>query len=76
MEVVVRIFLIIASLFLIASILLQSGKSAGMSGEIAGGAESIWGRNKGRSYEGKLEKATAVSAVVFVVASLILLAIQ
>ncbi|MDW5300075.1 MAG: preprotein translocase subunit SecG [Sedimentibacter sp.] len=75
-EVVVRIFLIIASLFLIASILLQSGKSAGMSGEIAGGAESIWGRNKGRSYEGKLEKATAVSAVVFVVASLILLAIQ
>jgi len=75
-EVVVRIFLIIASLFLIASILLQSGKSAGMSGEIAGGAESIWGKNKGRSYEGKLEKATTVSAIVFVVASLILVAIQ
>ena len=46
MEVVVRIFLIIASLILIASILLQSGKSAGMSGEISGGAESIWGKNK------------------------------
>lgn len=76
MEVFVRILLIIASLFLIASILLQSGKSAGMSGEIAGGAESIWGRNKGRSYEGKLEKATAASAIVFVIASLILVAIQ
>ncbi len=76
MEVVVRVLLIIASLFLIASILLQSGKSAGLSGEIAGGAESLWGRNKGRSYEGKLEKATAVSAIVFVVASLILVAIQ
>ncbi|MFA9423325.1 MAG: preprotein translocase subunit SecG [Sedimentibacter sp.] len=76
MELVVRIFLIIASLFLIASILLQSGKSAGLSGEIAGGAESLWGRNKGRSYEGKLEKATAASAIVFVVASLILVAIQ
>jgi preprotein translocase subunit SecG len=75
-EIVVRIFLIIASLFLIASILLQSGKSAGLSGEIAGGAESIWGRNKGRSYEGKLEKATAVSAVVFVISSLILVALQ
>ena len=60
MEVVVRIFLIIASLILIASILLQSGKSAGMSGEISGGAESIWGKNKGRSFEGKLEKETAV----------------
>lgn len=76
METVVRIFLIIASLFLIASILLQSGKSAGMSGEIAGGAESIWGKNKGRSYEGKLEKATAISAIVFLIASLTLVAIQ
>ncbi|MDD2496111.1 MAG: preprotein translocase subunit SecG [Tissierellia bacterium] len=76
MEIVVRIFLIIASLILIASILLQSGKSAGMSGEIAGGAESIWGRNKGRSYEGKLEKLTSVSAIIFLIASLILAAIQ
>jgi preprotein translocase subunit SecG len=75
-EIVVRIFLIIASLVLIASILLQSGKSAGLSGEIAGGAESIWGRNKGRSFEGKLEKATTISAIIFVIASLILVAIQ
>ena len=76
METVMRILLIIASLFLIASILLQSGKSAGMSGDIAGGAESIWGKNKGRSYEGKLEKATAASAIIFLIASLILVAIQ
>ena len=76
MAVVIRILLIIASLVLIASILLQSGKSAGMSGEIAGGAESIWGKNKGKSYEGKLEKATAIAAIVFVVSSLILTAIQ
>lgn len=77
MELIVRIFLIIASLILIASILLQSGKSAGMSGEIAGGAaETIWGKNKGRSYEGKLEKATTVSAIVFVIASLALVVIQ
>ena len=75
-QVVVSVLLIIASLVLIASILLQSGKSAGMSGEIAGGAESIWGKNKGRSYEGKLEKATAASAIIFVIASLILVAIQ
>jgi preprotein translocase subunit SecG len=74
-ETVVRIFLIIASLILIASILLQSGKEAGI-GEIAGGAESIWGKNKGKSYEGKLEKATAISAIVFLIASLLLVAIQ
>ena len=41
MELIVRIFLIIAILILIASILLQSGKSVGMSGELASGAESI-----------------------------------
>ncbi|MDF2676030.1 MAG: preprotein translocase subunit SecG [Bacillota bacterium] len=76
METIIRIFLIIASLILIASILLQSGKSAGVSGEIAGGAESLWGKNKGRSYEGKLEKATAIAAIIFVIASLILVAIQ
>lgn len=76
MNFVVRIFLILASLVLIASILLQSGKSAGMSGEIAGGAESLWGRNKGRSFEGKLEKLTTISAIIFVVASLILVAIE
>lgn len=76
MEIIIKVFLIVASLILIASILLQSGKSAGMSGEIAGGAESLWGRNKGRSYEGKLEKVTAIAAIVFVATSLILLGIQ
>lgn len=76
MEVVVRVFLIVASLVLIASILLQSEKTAGMSGGIAGGADSIWGKNKGRSFEGKLEKATTISAIIFMIASLILVAIQ
>ncbi len=76
MEILVIILLVIASLVLIASILLQSGKQAGLSGDIAGGAESIWGKNKGRSFEAKLEKATAVSAVVFVIASVLLVAIQ
>ncbi len=76
LKIIVTIFLVLASLVLIASILLQSGKQAGMSGEIAGGAESLWGRNKGRSFEGKLEKATTISAIVFVIASILLVAIQ
>ena len=76
LKIIVTIFLVLASLVLIASILLQSGKQAGMSGEIAGGAESLWGRNKGRSFEGKLEKATTISAIVFVIASIALVAIQ
>jgi len=75
MKLVATILLILVSIFLIASILLQSGKSAGLSGEIAGGAETIWGKNKSRSYEGLLEKLTSASAVLFIVLSLILAAL-
>ena len=71
-----KVLILIPSLVLIASILLQSGKSAGLSGSIAGGAESIWGKNKGRSYEGLLSKVTAVSAIAFVICAIILTAIQ
>ncbi len=71
-----KIFILIPSVILIGSILLQSGKRAGLSGSIAGGAESIWGKSKGRSYEGILSKVTAVSAIAFVTCALILTAIQ
>ncbi|WP_425448548.1 preprotein translocase subunit SecG [Dethiothermospora halolimnae] len=76
MNTLFTIFIIISSLVLIASILLQSGKSAGLSGSIAGGAESIWGKNKGRSYEGILSKVTAVCAILFVLSALVLAALQ
>ncbi|MFO7886945.1 MAG: preprotein translocase subunit SecG [Eubacteriales bacterium] len=76
MELVAQSLLIISSLILIASILLQSGKSAGLSGDIAGGGESLWGKNKGRSYEGLLEKLTTASAVFFILMALALAALQ
>lgn len=76
MDIVLKALLLIASLILIGTILLQSGKSAGLSGSIAGGAETIWGKNKGRSYEAMLEKLTTASAVVFLLSSLLLTAIQ
>lgn len=72
MTIIFTIILFLACLVLVASILLQSGKQAGLSGDIAGGAESIWGKNKGRSYEGMLEKMTSVSAIVFVIATVAL----
>lgn len=76
MNTLFTILIIIASIVLIVSILLQPGKSAGLSGTIAGGAESIWGRNKGRSYEGILSKVTAISAILFIISALALAAIQ
>jgi preprotein translocase subunit SecG len=47
LKTLVLIVLIICALGLIATILLQSGKSAGLSGSIAGGSEAIFGKKKG-----------------------------
>ena len=63
---------VLMSIILIASILLQSGKSAGLSGAISGGAEDIWGKRKGRGYESLLSKVTTIGAILFVVTSVTL----
>ena len=59
--------LIAASLFLIIVVLLQESKSAGLSGAISGGADTFFGKNKGRTIEAKLAKMTKVVATLFFV---------
>ena len=66
--------LVISSIVLIATILLQPGEKTGL-GSIAGGAETFFGKNKARSYEGKLALATKISAGVFTVMALVLVLI-
>ncbi len=76
LRIPLMIILAIASLVLIASILLQSGKSAGLSGSIGGGAEQIFGKKKSRGYEAILSKISIVGAICFILCSLILVAIE
>ena len=52
-------------------VLMQEGKDQGL-GSLAGAAESFWGKNKGRSMEGGLTKATVIMAVLFFVLAAIL----
>jgi len=59
---VIEIVLCLFSVFIVAVVLLQSGKSAGLPGEIAGGAESFLGKSKAKSYEKTLKKLTKISA--------------
>ncbi len=73
---VIEIILCLFSLFMIAVVLLQSGKSAGLSGDIAGGAETFLGKSKAKSYEGKLKKLTKVAAVGIMVLAVALVLIQ
>ena len=63
---------LIVSVALIVIVLLQSGRQAGLSGAIAGGAETFFGKNKGRTIDGILKKWTAVVPVVFVITSVVL----
>ncbi len=64
---------IIVAVILIAIVLMQSGKDAGLSGTIAGGnSDNFFGRNKGRTLNGILEKLTVVFAVLFIILSVVL----
>lgn len=76
MKIFLMILLAIASLILIASVLLQSGNSAGLSGSIAGGAEQLFGKKKSKGYEALLEKVTAIGAVLFIVLSLVIVTLE
>ncbi len=72
MKTFLMILLAISSIILIASVLLQSGNSAGLSGSIAGGAEQLFGKKKSKGYEAILAKVTEIGAVAFVVLSIAL----
>ncbi|KGA97583.1 preprotein translocase subunit SecG [Alkalihalobacillus alcalophilus ATCC 27647 = CGMCC 1.3604] len=65
MESIAFVLLIIVSIALIAVVLLQSGRSAGLSGSISGGAEQLLGKQKARGIDAVLMKATIVLAVLF-----------
>ena len=69
MKTVLMILLALASLALIASVLFQSGSTAGLSGSIAGGAEQLFGKKKSKGYDAILEKVTVGAAIVFLIAA-------
>ncbi|MDR0406244.1 MAG: preprotein translocase subunit SecG [Clostridiales bacterium] len=70
--IVVTILHIVVAVALIVIVLLQSGKTFGLSGSIAGGAETFFGKNKGRTLDALLSKLTSVVAVIFLVTSILL----
>ena len=71
LRIVIQILFILICILLTVIVLMQEGKSAGL-GAISGAAETYWGKNKGRSMEGKLVKLTKYLAIGFMVISIIL----
>jgi preprotein translocase subunit SecG len=75
MNTVVLIFqiaLLVIGVFLVGAVLMQQGKAHGLSGAIAGGAETFFGKEKGKDMNKKLSVATTVVGIVFVLAVLVL----
>jgi len=71
-KIILTVIELLLSIGLIAVILLQSGKNAGLSGSIAGGAETFFGKYKGRTLDAMLGRYTWFIAAAFFVISILL----
>lgn len=72
LKMILIIVHVIISFALVVVVLMQHGKQQGLSGAIAGGAETFFGKNKGKTIDAMLKKFTAVVAVLFVLSSIAL----
>lgn len=75
LKLILTLVFVVVCIALTIIVLLQEGKSAGL-GAISGMAETYWGKNKGRSMEGALEKLTKALVIGFIVISIILVPIS
>ena len=72
LKLVLTIVQVLAALFLTFVVLAQSGKSAGLSGAIAGGADTFLSKNKAKSLDAKLARWTKWVAIGFMILTLVL----
>lgn len=71
LRIILTVIFVLDCIGLTVVVLMQEGKQQGL-GSIAGVADTYWGRNKGRSMEGGLVRATTVMAILFFVLAVIL----
>lgn len=76
MNLIVTVIQVLCSLVLVAIVMLQSGKSAGLSGAISGAADTFLSKNKAKTVDAKLAKATKWVAIVWIILTLALCVIQ
>lgn len=75
-ELIIGIVLLVMAVFLVVVILMQSGKDKSLSGTIAGGAETFFGKSKASTMDKMLSKVTTIVAIVFAVLVLVMYMIQ
>ena len=72
LHIIFTVLQLLSGLALTAVVLMQSGKSAGLSGSISGGAETFLSKGKAKTWDGKLAKATPWFAGAFVLLTFLL----
>ncbi|MBP5349608.1 MAG: preprotein translocase subunit SecG [Clostridia bacterium] len=68
--------LLVMGAFLIVAVLMQHGKDHGLSGTIAGGAETFFGKDKGTRIDRMLGKLTTIVGIIFVVIVIVVYVVQ
>lgn len=72
LRTILTVIFIIVCIALVVLVMSQESKSSGLIGTVSGMADTYWGKNKGRSREGKLVKGTAVLGVLFLIMTIVL----
>ena len=72
LRIILTVIFAIDCVALTVVVLMQEGKQQGLGGTISGASDTYWGRNKGRTKEGGLVKATTIMAVLFFVLAAVL----
>jgi protein translocase, SecG subunit len=72
LKIAIEIVYILVCIALTFIVLRQEGKTGGLGGALTGSSETYWAKNKGRSVEGTLERATAYLAAAFIILSVVL----
>ena len=75
-EIIFGVVILVFALFLVIAVLMQHGKTKHLSGTIAGGAETFFGKEKGRTIDKMLSKITSIVSVIFVIIVVALYALQ
>lgn len=68
------VLVLVSSLSLIVSVIMQEGSEEGLGALSGGSSDSLWGKSRGKSREDMLRRITVASAVVFIISTLVLAA--
>lgn len=72
LKLILTVIQVLLAVFLTAVVLLQEGKTAGLSGAISGGADTFLSKNKAKTWDAKLARYTKWVAIAFLVLTLII----